>query len=369
VESEEPEAGSFEEPRRLAALQDSAIVYLAFAAIAENLPADNAHAARCRQTLPQLYRHIMVNIFKNGKLNYALLYPEMKPILGLQPSRTALADTMGLVGLAMQKHLALFPEEEQLAGQLTEWRQDCIQMCFEGEIPADEWPHSPWMAEFLATGSDKASRANLLRMALNAAGGLEKTPPLPDMYGAPADVPSMTWAAERLWIATLAERHFRGAGLLQEADTIEKAAWPLWVFARQAKMESAAASILPHPQLYPGFCRDNMADFGFTMNGQTTHIFANLTMAHRDAGIPTPSDTQKKEFAACWKRIDAHPLALAPELIVRNTIPSAENNRALAGQLGEGTVKTSQAPGRIGTGTVDDSERMSSRILKSKRKK
>ncbi|MBO7741889.1 MAG: hypothetical protein J6S21_04980, partial [Victivallales bacterium] len=244
VENENLDPEAMEVPKRLAVLQDTAAAYLAFAEIVKNNSGSNPQAARCRQTLPQMYRHIMVNISQGGKFNNALLYPEMTVMLESVPSRLAEADTIGLVGLAMQAHLELFPEEKGLAQLIEAWRKDALAACFGEAVPADEWPHSPWLAEFLASGGDKASMAALMRMALAAVGGVEKAPPLPDMYGAPADIPSMTWAAVRLRVAMLAEKCFRANGLTGEADAVSSSAWPLWIFSRQARMEACAASIL-----------------------------------------------------------------------------------------------------------------------------
>ena len=60
---------------------------------------------------------------------------------------------------------------------------------------------------------------------------------------------------------------------------------------------------------------------------------------------------------------------MAQELVIRNARPSDENDRSLTAQVGEATVKTTQAKGKMGSGTVSDSDRMSSRVLKNKKKK
>ena len=110
-------------------------------------------------------------------------------------------------------------------------------------------------------------------------------------------------------------------------------------------MTPETASILPQPVEYLSFHRDNQADFGFTLNGQTTQLQSEMVLlkALEMAGLDTlePTTEQRAAWTQCWEQLNHRPLALAPELVLAGT-PAPENQRSLGGSLGTPTVETIQ---------------------------
>ena len=108
-------------------------------------------------------------------------------------------------------------------------------------------------------------------------------------------------------------------------------------------MTPEPASTLAQPFEYIGFQRDNLADYGFTLNGQTTQAAAELALAGalKTLGMERfePTERQLSDWENAWTTIDKHPICLAQELVLKG-IPSEENRRALSGNLGKASVET-----------------------------
>lgn len=164
-------------------------------------------------------------------------------------------------------------------------------------------------------------------------------------------VPSMTYAAERLWLICTALNAMQRPGQDNaEVTEILQEAWPLLVFMQQAFLDAPTASALPQPEKYLGFYRDNLADFGFTLNGQNTQLLARLKLAEILANLnltalqPLPADQEK--YQQCWKRIDSHPAILAPELVIHTNVAGSGNDRTLGGKIDASAVQTRQMTGQ-----------------------
>ncbi len=347
------DAGEFEVPARISDLKTNALAYLALQRAAEVLPEDNVTGSLCRRNLRQLYRHISTQINASGNYLPEVLYPTRlpKPTMNEEPlpDPEEALETAALVGLALEAHRLEFPEDntKQLQNDLAELRNALGERTL--AALADD-PFSPWLAMFLgqdATAQNPQRQAQLLRLALAAESGLELSPMLPDMFGADANIPSMTYAAERLATVAIATTALAKNGMTDDASAILQDAWPLWVFQQQANMDIAAASVLPRPDQYLDLQRDNLADYGFTLNGQTTQFLAQhfLLQALAALGISDfqPTEEKRQAWEKCWAQLDHRPLCLAPELVLKG-VPGEENKRALAGSLKDPTIKTIEVP-------------------------
>ena len=346
------EGGSqMEISRRLMELEATANAYLALAEICQSLPDDDATAQACRAELTPLMNYLLTQIQPNGEFVAALTYPDAQVVLDWQPGFELRVEIASLCGLAMNCHAELFPEAAaalHLQDKVLMLRNEVGHLAMDNRDPVG-YPLTPWLAEFLAQAAlnNPEHLAQLVRLSTAAVNGLEKAPFLPDMFGATADIPSMTYTAERLWLtAVAAEAVYRQGGHDQEASALLNEAWPLAVFAQQAEMTIPSASALPHPKEYVGFYRDNLADYGFTMNGQVTQLFARLRLLsalNREGDghfVPLPEDVTAYE--ECWKRLDAHPVVLAPELVIRSSISGSGNDRVLGGSIDNSKMTTRQ---------------------------
>ncbi|MCQ2396757.1 MAG: hypothetical protein MJ106_03550, partial [Lentisphaeria bacterium] len=345
VEDEDnPEASEFELPARISELRANALAYIAFTKIIELLPPDNQTVRDCRKELKQMFRHISMQVTDTGDAIPAVVYPTLAlrmTLSGSEPLTTAEELEMAaLAGSALDIHRKLFPEDntEKLAQNLADlWNALAERMA----ASLQEAPFSPYLAAFMARDDEAVKSpqrlAQMTRLAVAAAADLEKAPMLPDMFGCDSDIPSMTYAAERLsviaivakYLAEKANRKEDAAGLLQSA-------WPLWIFAQQANMSIPAASVLPQPYLYDNFQRDNLADYGFTLNGQTTQLAAReaLLDALKSLGLNElkPSEEDFNAWSKNWTLLDKRPMVLSPELVIKG-IPGEENSRIRGGNL------------------------------------
>ena len=349
-----PLEDQMEIPRRVMELSSSANAYLALAELWQALPNDDATARACMAELQPLFNYILTQVHPNGEFIAARFYPDYTMLWEDQPDVFGRAETLSLCGLVWEKHLELFPEkaeELRLEEAVKSLRHSIIKIALEDRGP-EEYPLSPWLAEFLAqdNGQNPECLAQLMRLGMAAADGLEKTPFLPDMFGTPTDVPSMTYAAERLWIVSVAaEAIGRQAEHATEAAGVLQDAWALFAFMQQAQVDDAVASALPRPGEYVGFYRDNLADFGFTMNGQVTQLLARLSLSMALSRLqlsqlqPTTEDAEA--YAACWQGIDRHPVVLAPELVIQSVIAGAGNDRALGGRIDVSGMQSRQLTG------------------------
>ena len=355
--------------RRLMELEASANAYLALAELVLTLPEDDATAVACRAELTPLMNYILTQIQPDGEFVAACTYPDGQVVLGDQPSEVLRMEIISLCGLAMGRHCEIFPEPAasmHLADKVLMLRNEVAHLALDDRTFA-EYPLTPWLAEFLAqdAATNPVRLAQLVRLASGAVNGLEKAPFLPDMFGAPSDIPSMTYAAERLWLVCEAVAAIgRQEEHRAEATELLGEAWPLAVFAQQAEMEPAAASALPHPKEYVGFYRDNLADYGFTMNAQVTQLLLRLKLCVvlKALGVeeitPTPADAEA--YQACWARADAHPVVLAPELVIRSSIADG-NDRALGGSIDTSRMRSRQISGPQKNGSKD------SRVIRRKK--
>ncbi|MBQ4481006.1 MAG: hypothetical protein II943_10245 [Victivallales bacterium] len=341
-------------PRRLMEISTCANAYLALAELWQALPNEDATARACMAELPPLFNYILTQVHPNGEFVAARFYPDYAMLLEEQPDVFGRAEILSLCGLVWAKHLELFPEkaeELQLKEKLREMCHSIIKIALEDRDPG-EYPFSPWLAEILAQDNDRNPEclAQLMRLGMAAADGLEKAPFLPDMFGASTDVPSMTYAAERLWIVSVAAEVIgRNEEHAAEAEGVLREAWPLFAFMQQAEVDNAVASALPRPSEYVGFYRDNLADFGFTMNGQVTQLLTRLNLATALSRLqmnrlePLPEDAEA--YSACWKGIDRHPVVLAPELVIQSAVAGSGNDRALGGRFDVSGMQSRQLTG------------------------
>ena len=339
----------FQIPPRVSTLRANALGYLVFQRLSEALPAQDPTGRKCASELQQLYRHLSQQVTPAGSVIPAVEYPTRKPIVDdlENAAENIPLEEAALAALALQKHLPLLSEQE--AGNLQK-NLDVLRNSL-GEDAVrhlDAAASAPWLIRFLsqdATKENPERLAQLTRISLAATEDAELAPPIPDMFGCDPDLPSMTYAAERTMVASLAALALQKAGAPQEALPLLQEAWPIWVFQAQATITPETASILPQPYKYLQFFRDNLADFGFTPDGQSTQILSRLALHQAlnalqlNAFQPTPD--QEKAWQANWQKIDQHPVAVAPELALPGTVPP-ENQRSQGGSLGKPTVETKQ---------------------------
>ena len=355
IEEDYENTGSqMEISRRLMELSTSANAYLALAELWQSLPEDDEAARACQAELQPLLSYILTQFLPNGEFVAARSYPDGAMLLEDQPGLLGRVETLSLCGLVLQKHLELFPEksaELKLEECLQLLRPTTMRIAMEDKGSA-EYLLSPWLAEFFgqATTQIPECQAQLLRLGMAAVENLEKTPFLPDMFGTPTDIPSMTYAAERLWVAGAAVEAIGGKEeQIADATELLQEAWPLLVFMQLAEMKPATASALPRPDEYVGFYRDNLADFGFTMNGQVTQLLARLRLIRVLSRLKMaqlePLSEDADAYDACWQGIDRHPIALAPELVIQSAIAGVGNDRALGGQFDVSEMQSRQISG------------------------
>ncbi len=343
----------FEEPRRISTLKTNALALLAFTRLAEALPPQDPVGLRCQGERKQLTRLISTQVNPDGRVVRALEYPTLRPLYPLfmeEAEDLASGDSVeaaALAGLALQAQVPQEPgpEEQRLAQNLALLRDTLGEWA---NTRPQEMPETPCLAAFLS--QDLAANAprrlaQLTRLALAAAGSPTLMPPLPDMFGCDPDFPSMTYAAERSHILSLAVLALLQSETPQEALPLLQDLWPLWVFQQQARMIPENASILPIPEKYLHFYRDNLADYGFTLQGQTAQLQSQMALLQvlrkmqKERLEPTPE--QKTAWEKCWAQLEHRPLALAPELVLAGT-PAPENQRTLGGTMGVPTVETMQ---------------------------
>lgn len=374
----------FEEPRRISTLRTNALALLAFTRLAETLPPQDPVGLRCQGERKQLTRLISTQVNPDGRMVEALEYPTLRPLYDLSEGEVVVAsgdavEAAALAGLALQAQVPQEPAEADkvLAQNLALLRDTLGEWAY---TRPQEMPETPYLAAFLSQdlpANAPRRLAQLTRLALAAAGSPALLPPLPDMFGCDPDFPSMTYAAERSHLLALAVLAMLQAGTPQEAQPLLQEIWPLWVFQQQARMIQENASILPRPEEYLHFYRDNLADYGFTLRGQTTQLQSQMALLRMLQKLqkktlePTPA--QKEAWEKCWAQLDQRPLALAPELVLAGT-PAPENQRSLGGSLGVPTVETMQVKSAnltLRQGREED-ERIETKILerpKSKEKK
>lgn len=350
VEGEDnPNAIEFEVPTRVGELRTNALAYLLYSELDEILPDNDKIAKGCRAELAQLYRHLFSQVNAEGVCIPVCVYPSrtMKfSLVGDEP--LSLADSLecaALAGLALDAHRRAFPDDdtEQLRARLNALKEAVATRTVDNLADA---PFSPYLARFLATDATAENPerlAQLTRLAIAAAANVETQPALPDMYGCDANIPSMTYAAERMGVIAIAADALARTGKREDSLALLQEAWPLWCFQRQAEMTPEPASTLAQPFEYIGFQRDNLADYGFTLNGQTTQAAAELALAGalKTLGMERfePTERQLSDWENAWTTIDKHPICLAQELVLKG-IPSEENRRALSGNLGKASVET-----------------------------
>ena len=353
-EAFQEDSPEFEIPPRVSPLKANALAYLAFSRLAEALPEKDAVAQRCRGELRQLATLISTQVNPGGGVIPALEYPTLRPLPPATPQEEGgslpspeLVEAAALAGLALQRHCEALEEgsNASLEQNLAALRDALGEMAYSSP---EEMPESPCLALFLSQDLSRTAPrrlAQLTRLALAAKGNPALNPPLPDMFGCDPDCPSMTYAAERSQILSLAIQALLQCGKKEEALPLLQELWPLWIFQRQGRMTPETASILPQPVEYLSFHRDNQADFGFTLNGQTTQLQSEMVLlkALEMAGLDTldPTTEQRAAWTQCWEQLNHRPLALAPELVLAGT-PAPENQRSLGGSLGTPTVETIQ---------------------------
>lgn len=381
VEDEDNTSGYEQEvPRRIIDLRSTAMAYLAFSDIAHAKGGNDALKKECLELLPKLHRYIIEQLYADGHYIPRRLYPELKPLdddnADIEPLLAA--ETSALAGLAVERHLAHFSEDgtPQLRQFMSKWR-DMLLECFGSAGTAAGEPLTPWLAVYLCETAnpekaDADELAKLTRLAIAAASELELTPMLPDMFGAPQDIPSMTYAAERLWLVAEVARLLQAAGHAEDAAALLNDAWPLRIFAAQADMGTEAASILPDPDQYIGFTRDNLADFGFTLNGITTQILSRLNTAKALAALNanelTPSEANLTAWQNSWSKLDNRPLCVSESLAVNGGKPGPENSRALGGKItGKSRERSIQGKGSYVVDDLQGDSRVSSRVLERKK--
>ncbi|MBR6471775.1 MAG: hypothetical protein IKS83_08255 [Victivallales bacterium] len=347
-------AQQMEIPRRLMDLATSANAYLALAELWQALPEDDKTGQACRAELRPLVNYILTQIYPNGEFVARRDYPGNVMCLEDQPTLFGRVEIISQCGLVLAKHLELFPEQDaelNLKENVRLLQKAATNLALTGKGP-EEYPMTPWLMEFLAVNAAQTPEnlAHLMRLGMAAVEGLEKKPFLPDMFGVPVDMPSMTYAAERLWMVCVAVAAIgQQADHTAEAIEILREAWPLLVFMQQARMDSSTASALPCPDEYVGFYRDNLADFGFTMNGQITQLLARLRLSGTlvrlglDQLEPLPEDAAAYE--TCWLDIDRHPMVLTPDLVIQSAIAGAGNDRALGGRIDVSRMQSRQLTG------------------------
>ncbi|GEM_PF-1915438 len=337
-EENNPYASEIEIPARVSELRADALAYLLFRRLGKICPQDNKTAQECREELQQLYRHIATQISDMGTCIPAVIYPTraMKTTLVGDDLISAHDDleTAALAGMALEAHLEDYSAagNDQLRKALAQLR-DALGERLLGTL--EEGPYSVFLVEYLAkdaTEKNPQRLAQLARLALAAVENLELSSAIPDMFGCDSDIPSMTYAAQRLEVVATAAMILANAGKAEDAQGLLQEAWPLWVFQQQAAIGPEAASVLPQPAKYLGFQRDNLADYGFTLDGQTTQMRSQqkLLQALETLKINAfnPTDDQKNAWENGWKIIDQHPICLAPELVLKG-FATEENGRAI----------------------------------------
>lgn len=371
------DGGGGELPRRICALKTNAMVYLAFADLAETLPeAKDPLRTACSSKLKQLCAHILAQFTAQGEFVALRRYPELTPALDASPGGTEEAAILAVCGNVILRHLQLFPEvhnADRLRQLLAIMEKRLIgEFLAPGQALAD-YPLADEVARFLAqrTTNRPEITAALARLALAAQNRLILNPMLPDMFGAPEDIPSMTYAAQRLETAAIAVRAIAETGKRNEGTALLHDNWPLWVFMQQAAMIPSVASALPQPALYLGFMRDNLADFGFTLDGLLTQLHCRLALARtlsflKITHYAAPPPLQAA-FDNAWKRREKHPLCLAEELVVNSGEADPANARHLSGTLEGPTVKEQRINATLRMLEGENaSAKTSSRILKKR---
>ena len=347
--------------RRLAQLHTAALAYLAFEQLAGALPEASPVAKRAAAALRPLAAHIRQQLRPDGTFVHCLLYPEMTPFEENPPGPVGRAETAALAGLALDRHARLVPAEDTPERQAAraQWRRLLIQRTIDKSVANP--PLTPWLPVYLcetAAPREQALYADLARFAITASNNLEKNPVFPDMFGAPRDIPSATYAAERLWLVAEIAAFLARNGHAEDGRGLLQSAWPLWVFAQQADVSPATASVLAEPRRYIGFQRDNLADFGFTLNGQVTHLLTRLALGHALHALklprlaPTAQDAERHQ--KCWAQLQNHPICLFEGIVVPGNTPGPENKRA-AGRFDRSTLtvqsKQENRPIKAGAGT------------------
>ncbi len=364
-----------EVPKRIIDLRTNALAYLVFADAATWSDTDTV-SKQCKQKLPQMFRYLLQQIFADGRYTAECRYPEITPILdAAKPSPLMAAETSSLVAMAIRTHLQNHPQDatQELRDFMNAWDKMLLDDWGATPNPKSE-PLTPWLPIYFALEDVAQSPqllAKLTKLALAAANDLEDKPMLPDMFGAPADIPSMTYAAERAWIIAVVAEKLRRAGFNNDAAGLLRDAWPLYNFASQAQMTAPTAAALPTPYRYLGFYRDNLADFGFTLNGQTTQLLAQVALAQAMANLKisalSPAPSVQKAYTECWKQLEKRPLCLSPELVQRGAAPGAENTRARAGQFSQATVKTFKYEGTYKAPPPSERTSFTGRVLERKK--
>lgn len=368
-------------PRRLTLLKSNAAAYLAFAGLAESLPDNDDTGNDCHGKLKQLFAHILSQFLPDGQFISVLRYPELTPLLDCAPGGTEGAAIHSLAGLVIMRHLELFPQLGS-SGKLQELlaliEKHLLTESLAGGKALEDLPLSAEVAQFLAMRarqagkSRKAILAALTRLILASQHQLSLKPMLPDMFGAPDDIPSMTYAAQRMEVCALAADALARCGHADEARALLADSWPLWVFQQQAQMIPATASALPQPWQYLGYMRDNLADFGFTLDGMLAQCQSRIALAQALSHLKlpqfTPTPELQKRYDDAWERLRHRPICLAPELILP-PIGNDGSGRKLSGRLDKPTVREQQLDGTVKFHQIaPDEGKASSRVLQKKRR-
>lgn len=234
----------------------------------------------------------------------------------------------GLVFLEYAKMNEEQSEEMQMRADLCwRWLRDHME-----KVPHIKEAHcNNWVMDFVrAFIRPIPENVGILgRYALAAGRDLNLAPELPDEFGAPKYLASMTIAARRVdfimdfctWLASY--------GKTDEAKFIASDAWPLWAFQQQAEMTPAAASSLPNPRRYLGFCRDNFEDFGFNLRGQVDQIMACLSVHSALTAMGQEKFLPDEGIRRIWnenvRKYDLHPLMASPRLVFTDSFSDVDS--------------------------------------------
>ncbi|MDD3694590.1 MAG: hypothetical protein PHG44_01320 [Lentisphaeria bacterium] len=332
-----------QDPRLMLNVQGNALLCLAL--METGLLAEEQYAQACREIMMYVSRQQL----RSGDFIHSLVYPDMRRPLEEAYSEESRTETVALAALAMRRYAEYAGESRLTLIKRYELSLKFLLLRLEQHKELAALPLSPWLAELLGQAEtlDDAQSVQLGRLALAASLQVEKEPAFPDLFGLPRSFPSMSLAAEQTWIVASLCQFFLRQGKKELANDFLADAWPLWVFQQQARIEPAAASALPRPELYYDFFRDHLEDFGFDLNGQSTQMLSMLAIAkclsQMDGAAFPKRPEDLRAWQKNWRMIEQRPFCLDQSLVRKSA--EGETPRHSSGSLERGTSVTVQAKG------------------------
>ncbi|MGN0878325.1 MAG: hypothetical protein ACI4WT_02565 [Oligosphaeraceae bacterium] len=322
--------GSPRQPRTIAPLRHSALALVALARTGQ--PEDARLAGQLADFLVSLHRG-------DGTFHHAVTVPKASPIDYPEAQLAARLTDHALAVAALAAAARVAP-----ADQAREWSRlaalartrlahDCAG------LRDTDLPDVTALAAAL-TSADRPDGPQHDRLVRRLAATLiavrDPSPLAPDLVGAPRGRASYlaaaraAWAASRLalWLKPLAPEF---------ADALAAENALPTTFHLQAQLDDAAATPLPRPKSYRGFCRTTPDAYEFTLPAQTWQMRALACTARLLAGYPNGQfpdlPAAQAQLDRARRFIDLHPGFLQSETISNQHGVSEEARSATMGQL------------------------------------